>query len=147
VLMVKERENSKLKTLRTISAGLFRIAGRAGLLRLLIGILDRVLSIPMAANADPSLGPSGIGPHPANERGLRGGISSRVAGRLRGFGTAVLSDGHQPITSRRYSREPIGATNGALPGKFNVSGLISLGLGRKRAFFATFLTLNHLDFS
>ena len=33
------------------------------------------------------------------------------------------------------------------PGKFDVSTLISRGLEQKRAFFAPFLTLNHLDFS
>jgi hypothetical protein len=35
----------------------------------------------------------------------------------------------------------------AIPRKFDARGLISRRLGRKRAILASFLTLNHLDFS
>ena len=57
---------------------------------------------------------------------------------VRGYSLQVRDELHRDIR---------GGQDCSLPIKFNVSGLISRGLGRKRAFFATFLTLNHLDFS
>jgi hypothetical protein len=125
--MTKERENSKLNTSRNISAWLSRFAGRAGLLRLIVEILNRVFgwgvfSVPPCRKRRSEFGPSGIGPCHAKEHEQ---------------GKPEVRHG-----ARRTAREAR-----MLPGKINVTTLISRRLEQKRAFFAPFLTINPLDFS
>ena len=234
------------QALRKISAWLSRAAGRVWLvLGNLRPVLSRGLEIgadysrfagrlrgkgrrvfgwgifsgDLAGNVGRSWGPSGIGPYQANERGLPGGILSRVAGR-RSFrsGTGRLPVGatnglkKSVLSKLLASRQKGRAGRPCYPGKFSVSTLISRrlehfnkycsraglekkgsglfgfwlrfrsvtappagmvlpdwhhslslarkpkilapngyiiscnALGQKRAFFAPFLTLNHLDF-
>ena len=93
-----------------------------------------------------------------------GADNSRFAGRIRGNRGRVRGENlprrvscrrrntHQPRCHQR-SYGPSGLAvfphgqRGALPTKFNARGLISRRLGRKWAFFAPFIALNHLDFS
>jgi hypothetical protein len=84
-----KRQNSKLKTLRKISAWLSRAAGRAAFLRLVVEILDRafnwgVFSVPFAGSAGHSLGPSGIGPYRMKEHVLpvKINVTSLISRRL-----------------------------------------------------------------
>jgi hypothetical protein len=142
-----KRQNSKLKTMRTISAWLSRIAGRAGVLCPVVEIPRRVLgwgvfSVHFAGSARQRLRPSGIGPDRAKERGLPGGQETKTFGPTpKCFRTG---NARGPFELGRCGMSGL-SRSFALPP--DVSSLISRRLEQKRRFFASFLTLNHFDFS